>query len=190
MPIQLDTPGAAGPPAIKLGAIGDYVDLAVVDIDEVRSRDAKTGDPLSWDDGTPRMHKRLTLLVVNASRGGIVGPRGEEQPVEDGTLVTLHAEGSRWFAYRDAVAEHGTVNVGDVMRWKWAGEKPAQTRGFNPSKVYECKLRAPRGDDGDLVARCEAAHFENRKRTPVDQPAPAAAGRAPSRPAYDDDEPF
>jgi hypothetical protein len=182
MPIPLDTPGSSGPPAVKFDDVGSYVDIGIVKVDEVQSRDYETGDPEVWDNGDPRMHPRITGIVI-AHNGATVGKDDDIRPVEVGELVSIYAQGSRWFTYRDARKEHGTVNCGDVMRWKFETTETPKNPKFrgNPRKVFVAKIRAAEGKDGDLVARCEAAYYEQRDRVTVDV-APADTTRYEEEP--------
>lgn len=184
MPIPLDQPTAAGPPAVKFNEIGSYIDVGIVLVEQVQSRDYDTGDPEMWADGNPKLHPRITGLVI-AQQGATVGKDDDARTVDLGDIVAIYAQGGRWFPYRDALKQHGTVNVGDVMRWKFESTKPARNPRHAPLKVFDCQLRAPRGDDGDLVTRCEAAHHEMRSRVVVDTaPATSNGGNG----LYDDAE--
>lgn len=175
MSIPLDQPTGSGVPAIKFGDIGSYADLGIVSVEQVQSRNYDTGEPELWPDGGTKTHPRITAIIIKAE-GATIGKDDDEHAVAPGDLVALYAQGSRWFAYRDAVKEHGTVSVGDVMRWKFDRTEPARNARHAPRKVFEAKIRAPRGDDGDLMARCEAAHFELKNRTPVDTGAGGGGG--------------
>lgn len=188
MGIALETPGAGGPPAVKFGDIGDYVVVGIVNVEQVQSRDYDSGDLEFWSDGKPKMHPRITGLVV-AEQGATTGKEGEEQPIEIGQLISIYAQGSRIYTWRDAVKEHGQIEVGDVLRWKFDRTEAPRNPRFraNPVKVFTAELRKPSGKDGDLLERCEVAYHDKRERIPVD--APSGGGRAPD-PIYGDEEPF
>ena len=181
MPIQVDTPTASGPPAVKFGDVGSYVNIGIVNVEEVQSRDYDTGDAEVWPDGKPKMHPRITGIVV-AAKDVQVGPRGEERPVEVGELVSIYAQGGRIYTYREAKKAHGNVEVGDVMQWKFDREEPARNPRHAPRKVFEAKLRHPNGEDGDLAKRCEKAYYELASRPTVDAAAPAARAEVDEAP--------
>jgi hypothetical protein len=169
MSIPLDTPTTGGPPAVRLGDIGSYIDVGIVNVEDVQSRNFDTGEPEVWDDGKPKMHPRITGLVIT-SQGMTVGKDTEERDPQPGELVSIYAQGGRLYPWRDAKKAHGTVHVGDVLRWKFETTEAPRNPKFrgNPRKVIAATLRAPRGDDGDLVARCEDAHHNLRTRVTVD----------------------
>jgi len=178
MPITVDEPTTGGPPAVKFRDLGAYVVVGIVDVESVQSRDYDTGDLEFWNDGNPKMHPRITGLVVSAE-GATVGKDDDERAVEPGDVVSIYAQGSRLFTYRDAVKTHGAVSVGDVMRWKFDHTTPTKNPRHNPVKVFTAELRKPEGKDGDLSSRCEAEHFDRKKRPTVDAaPAPAPAATA------------
>lgn len=180
--IQLDTPTTGGPPAVKFPEVGTSVVVGIVNVDEYHQHNID-GVPQTWSDGTPKMGKRVTGLVVS-SEGATVGGDHGDQPAAPGDLVTFYCEGGRHYTYRDAVAEAGGVNVGDVMLWKFDHEEPAKQRGYNPRKVYVAKIRRPEAKDGDLADRCVAAYHEQAARPAVDAPsdpvAPLGAHHAPT----------
>jgi hypothetical protein len=167
MGIPIDEPTTAGPPAVKLGQPGSYIDIGIVNVEEVQSRDFDSGDLEFWPDGKPKMHPRITGLTIQ-SDGMTVGD--EERPIEPGELVSVYAQGGRIFAWRDAKKEHGTVQVGDVLRWKFDHTEDPKNPRFkgNPRKVITAKLRSPKGEDGDLVKRCEEAYYARANRPTVD----------------------
>lgn len=186
MTIALDAGTSAGHPAIKFGDVGDHATLGIANVEDRPSRDFDTGDPLTWDDGTPRTHPVITAIVIAASEGAYTGTDDDRSTVKTGDVVTIHAEGSRWYAYRDARKARGTVTLGDVMKWTFDSEEPPKKRGHKPRKVYVAAIRPAKATDGDLTDRCHALYQELKERPTVDV-APAAA-RSP----FEDDleEPF
>lgn len=180
MPITVDTPSEGGPPALKFGDVGSYADVGIVNVEDVQTRDYDTGDLEFWDDGKPKMSPRITGLII-AGTGAFTGTDDQQTPVEPGQIVTIYAQDARYFAWRDAKKEHGAVTVGDVLRWKFDRTQAPTNPKFkgNPRKVFKAKLRHPRDEDGDLVARCEEAYHARSQRTPVDSPTAAVADPAP-----------
>ncbi len=186
MGITLDTPGTGGPPALKFGDVGSYATLGIVNVEEGQSRNYDTGDPEFWDAGKPKMHPRITAIVVDHA-GASVGKDDEERPVEVGELVSLYVQGSRIYTWREAKKEHGAVEVGDVMRWTFDRTDAPRNPRFkgNPVKVFVAKLRKPASKDGDLLERCEAAYYQLRDRVALEPAGAPAPG-----PSYGDEEPF
>ena len=180
MSITLDTPASSGPPSVKFDNVGDYVTVGIVNVEEYQQRNYDTGEPEVWSDGNPKMGKRSTGLVIDAGNA-LVGPKGDTRPVETGELVTFHAEGSRHFTWTEAVKAAGSVEVGDVMKWRLDRTEPASNPRYNDRKVYAAVIRKPKAEDGDLADRCVAAYQEMAKRPSLDagpQPERAAAPTA------------
>ena len=182
--ITLETPSTGGPPAVKFPEVGTSVIVGIVNVDEYHQHNID-GVAQTWSDGTPKMGKRVTGLVVSGD-ATVSGPDGGAV-VQPGELVTFYCEGGRHYTWRDAVAEAGGVNVGDVMRWTFDHEEPPKQRGFNARKVYVAKIRRPEAKDGDLADRCVAKYHELAQRPTVDAP-PAQAAPSPAVAAAD--EPF
>lgn len=166
MGITLDTPTSSGPPAVKFPAVGTSVVVGLVDVEEYAQHNID-GVAQTWNDGTPKMGKRIYGLVVSADGAQIGGDTGDAA-VAPGTLVTFYAEKGKHFTWADALKEHGNVEVGDVMQWRFDHEKPATQRGYNPQKVYVAQIRGPKADDGDLADRCMAARQTLKERPSID----------------------
>ena len=162
MGIQLEQPAAPGLPGPKFAEPGSYVDVGIIDVETVQSRDYETGDIRKWDDGTPVSHPRITGVVL-AAQGARTGRDADERDIAVGETVQIHADGGRIYTWRDAIKEHGAVEVGDVLRWKFDRTEAPRNRMHLPRKVFVAQLRKARSDDGDLVARCEALYHERRK---------------------------
>lgn len=189
--ITLEQPGTAGPPVAALRAPGAHVIVGIVDVTPYQQRTIE-GDPLTWADGTPKMGKAITGLVVSAhnTARGTENKQPSTTDVQPGDLVRFYAEKGRHYTWKDAVDAHGTVNVGDVMKWERLDDKPPTNRAHNPQKVYKATLRAPKASDGDLVDRCVAAHQALKQRPSLDQPAPAGVSAATSGWGDDDLDAF
>lgn len=178
--MSLDTPTQAGPPSAYFPNVGDSIVVGIVDVATYQQKDYDSGAPLTWPDGNPRIGKVVTGLVVTTS-GAVGGGEKNNTPVGPGDLVTFWCEGSKWYTYDAALREAGGVDRGHVMRWARVADKPPTNPRHNPAKQYEAKIRPPKPEDGDLVARCIAA-FNERQRTQLDV-APVGA----SAPIQDDD---
>lgn len=180
--MSLDTPNALGPPAAYLPTVGDSIVVGIVDVGQFHQRDYTTGELKYWPDEGPVMGKVITGLVVSISGDTAAGSEKANGPVGPGELVTFWAEGGKHFTYADALKAHGPIDRGDVMLWKREDDKPATNPKHNDQKVYVAKIRSPKAEDGDLVARCEKAAKELAAAPPLDAPA------APSAPVIDEDE--
>tara|TARA_R110000868_G_scaffold316287_1_gene577185 strand:+ start:46 stop:585 length:540 start_codon:yes stop_codon:yes gene_type:complete len=179
--MPLDTPTTSGPPAAYFPAEGDAIVVGIVDIGTYQQTDYDTGEPKKWPDGGPVEGKVITGLVISTSGTTCAGGEKASAPVAAGDIVTFWCEGGKHFTYKDALKAHGPIDRGDVMQWKRDADKPAKNARHNPQKVYTAKIRAPKADDGDIVARCEKAHRDLANVKALDAPAGPVGG---------DDEPF
>lgn len=171
MGITLDTPTtASGLPAAKFPEVGNSIIVGLVDVTEYQQHNMD-GVPQTWSDGGPKMGKKVTGLVVSAD-GATVGSEAGDVAAAPGDLVAFYCEKGRHFTWADALKEHGAVEVGDVMLWKFDHEKPATQRGYSPQKVYVAKIRKPEAKDGDLAERCMAARSSLQSRPTIDAGAP------------------
>lgn len=169
--MALDAPTQSGPPAAYFPNVGDSIVVGIVDVGSYQQRDYDTGDPLTWPDNSPRMGKVVTGLVVSTS-GALAGGEKANADVSPGDLVTFWCEGGKWFTYDAALKAAGSVDRGHLMKWTRTADKPPSNPRHNPAKQYEAIIRPPKAEDGDIVARCNAAYAE-MKRTQLDA-APAA----------------
>jgi len=180
--MSLDTPNASGPPAAYLPTVGDSIVVGIVDVGTYHQRDYDTDELKYWPDGGKIEGKLITGLVITVTGTTVAGSEKANGPVAAGDLVTFWCEGGKHFTYAAALKAHGAVELGDVMLWKRDADKAQQNAKHYPQKVYVAKIRSPKAEDGNIVARCEKAAKELDAKPPLD--APAAA------PAHDDDEPF
>lgn len=185
--MALDAPTSSGPPAAYFPNEGDSIIVGIVDIGTYHQRDYDTDELKYWPDGGKVEGKVITGLVVSTSGTTCAGSTKANAPVNPGDLVTFWCEGGKHFTYTDALKAHGPVNRGDVMLWKRDADKPAKNTKHNAQKVYVAKLRAPKPDDGDLVARCEQAYRELASAKAQALDAPSAA---PAVDTWGDEEPF
>lgn len=171
----LDAPQTSGPPSAYFPNVGDAVIVGIVDVNEYQQKDYDTGEPKTWPDGGKVMGKVVTGLVMSTT--GTAGSGGEKNngPIAPGDLVTFWCEGGKFYTYRDAVKAHGAVQVGDVMRWARIDDKPPKNARHNPQKVYEARIRKPKAEDGDIVARCRVKRDELHAQQLDAPPATAAS---------------
>jgi hypothetical protein len=184
--MPLDQPSAGGPPQAHFQNVGDSIVVGIVNVDDYHQKDYDTDELKYWADGGKVMGKRVTGLVVSLTgttcAGGV---KSGLIDVSEGDLVTFYCEGGKWYTYRDALREAGQVDVGWVMQWTRVDDKPPKNQKHNPQKVYEAQIRRPDpSKDGDLVARCQAAHDEMTRASaldaaPAEEPFPATASTGP-----------
>lgn len=184
--MPLDAPSTSGPPAAYFPNEGDTIVVGIVDIGTYHQRDYDTDELKYWPDGGKVEGKVITGLVVSLDGTTCGGSSKANAPIAPGDIVTFWCEGGKFYTYRDALKAHGPINRGDVMLWKRDADKPAKNAKHNPQKVYVAKIRAPKPEDGDLVARCEKAARELAAAKALDAP-PAPTADAVAAGGWDSD---
>jgi hypothetical protein len=183
--MSLDAPANSGPPAAYFPNVGDAIVVAIVDVGTYHQRDYDSNELKYWPDGGKVEGKVVTGLVVSTEGDTAAGSEKAHGPVTPGDLVTFWCEGSKHFTWRDALATHGAVEVGHVMRWERIADEPPKNPRHNPRKVYVAKLRADKPEEAAQQARCEELRRELQRS--AGERTELAANAAPE-PAYSGDD--
>jgi hypothetical protein len=155
-------------PSLKLRNVGDYADVAIVDVKQVpwyeygvtpaKQRVSKTTGKLQTQD-------MVTVLYVGGK--GVVTEDDVDRSTEPGEVVAIYFGGqNRWDPDHDKTV-HGDggrswsgaqdyakgLQVGDVMRWKFEAEIPG--KGAQPRKLRTCMLRRARPEELEQARKCE-----------------------------------
>jgi len=131
----------SGGRSAKFEAVGDTVKGVICAQPEMRQQtDIKTGAPVSWDDGQPKMQLVIRLQTED---------RDPSDPEDDG-IRALYVSGgfkraSTQKAIADAVraAKAKGLEVGGTLAVRFTGEEPSSVKGFNPAKLYAAKYEPP-----------------------------------------------
>lgn len=99
-----------------------------------QSRDFKTGDPVFWPDGNPKMMATVEIQVPSLA--------GEKGADDDGSRTVFAPKPSSLFsaiakAQREAGA--GALKPGGLLTVTLIGEEPAKQQGMNAKKLYDAK---------------------------------------------------
>jgi hypothetical protein len=124
-----------GVPSAKFDKPGDSVSGPITTKPELmQQRDYVSGDPLTWEDGSPRYQLKVILDT------GQVDPDIED---DDG-LRALYIKRGLQRAVRDAVrkAKCRDLEVGGQLTVTYTGDGEAQ-RGLNPPKIYTAVYTQP-----------------------------------------------
>lgn len=163
MPIPLETPHASIP-TVKLLEKGQEIVGYICDMQVVGVTEFNSTAPKLRADGQQATQDKVTLLV---KQGTAQVKDGEEyRPVKPGEEVVIWFQGHRRWTWVQGKKEHGSVNVGDVVRVVYTGDEKGQ--GAMPKKIWAIKLRP--GDpekEADVIALCEELYHRLRKRAPV-----------------------
>lgn len=190
--IELDTGQGAGSSSLSLDLpnVGDSVVVGVVDYihpkspNPIQGRDYATGEPATWDDGSPKYLHMLVGLVKSPNEAWSRGEDGA--PLAAGDEVTIWLEGGRFVDWRDWLNDYRPANgfgVGHVIKITREPDQEPSRRGYQPRKSWSFAGRPPTGDDGTFTAECEAAHTARKA---------AASTQLDTGPtaSFDDGDPF
>jgi hypothetical protein len=123
--------------------IGTEYDGYIVSYEMRQQTDFKSGQPLLWNDGNPRMQLVVTIHT------------NLQEDADDDGMRTLYIKGNMQKAVKDAVAKAGARGIAIdgrlFVRYTGDGEKPDPK--LNAPKFYIAKYLAPvqaiPGDPGD-----------------------------------------
>lgn len=175
------------PPSITLAELGQYVDFAVINIEQGPAYVYGTNQRAMTKDGKPKTKDIVTVLVIRGT--GLIGKKDERRPVQPGDVATINIEGQdRWDPDLDKTREKGApkswssanedlggvLNVGDVGRWKF--DSTLQGKGAEPRKLRLFQLRRHKPEEAAQTERCRELY---RQGTEIAVGAPAGAGPDP-----------
>lgn len=154
--------------------VGESV-TGTVESTEVRQQtDFQSGQPKTWDDGSPVMQLVVSLQTTlrdDADDDGVrkVYVKGSKKPgsqsLHDAVASAVRQSGAK------GLEEGGTLTV------TYTGDEPPQTRGMFPRKLYSATYAAPdkAAQTGDFLGTAPQAQ---QQATP---PAAAPAAAAPAQ---------
>lgn len=144
---------AGGGKSFQFDEIGDKCSGKITLIERRQQRAFDSGEPLTWDDGTPRM---LTYIEVQTSErvdeddDGVraLYCKGGNYEIAEGQ--GLSAEQALVQAAKDAKVK--TLDEGGDLDMVFSGRAKATVRGYQPAKLYVARYKAPTSsvDMGDL----------------------------------------
>jgi hypothetical protein len=130
-----------GGKSAKFDTIGASITGTIANPPEVKQQTSmETGQPLTWDNGDPRMQLVVTLQTTLREDEDDDGLRklyvkGSKDPASQ----SLHA------AVAGAVHAAGAkgLDVGGTLTVTYVADGVAKTRGYNPPKKYTATYKAP-----------------------------------------------
>ena len=161
-----DTFFGGGSKSAKFDQVGQSVGGPITHIGEPRQQtDFKTGDPLTWRDGSPRMQLPVTVQTTL---------RDPSDPTDDGKR-TFYVKGEMRKAIEQALRAAGTgMQVGGVLTVTFSGEQP--TDGGFPKKLYTATYQPPAAGGGFFEQPAAPVQAPPQQQWPQQQaPAPAPA---------------
>jgi len=185
-------------PSLKLRNIGDYADVAIVDITKVPRRDYTTGEQKKDQRGNLQTQDRVVVIVGGGK--AVINENEVDRPAEAGEVAVIYFAGrDRWDKDLDATRTgdvgrsfstacellDGGLQVGDVMRWSFDDEVPG--KGSQPRKIRTVRLRHPRVEEAAQAQRCEDLRLELQQQT---RTSLAPAGAPANDEYYPDEDPF
>ncbi len=144
----------------KFETIGDTVGGPITHIGEARQQtDFKTGKPLTWDDGSPRM--QLPVTVQTNLRDG--------SDFNDDGKRTLYVKGDMKKAIGQALRQaNAKMAIGGTLTVTFSGEEPTAGR---PKKLYTATY-APPAPGAGFFEEQPAPQPVYQQPAPVQAPAP------------------
>lgn len=126
---------------------GDFVQGEIIRTEMRQQTKFGSGEPLTWEDGKPRMQIVVVLQTPDQDDEQDEGVRG----------VYIKVPSQMLRAVREAVrgARSEGLEEGGILSIKYVSEEKAAKKGFHPQKIYEATYRAPKrvqrlpDDDGD-----------------------------------------
>jgi hypothetical protein len=164
-----------GGKSAKFENVGDSVTGTIASPPEVKQQTKMgTGDPLTWDNGDPKMQLVVALQTTLREDGDDDGIRnlyvkGSKKPESQ----SLHA------AVAGAVAAAGAkgLDIGGTLTVTYIGNGVSTTVGFNPPKKYQATYKAP--DAAEFLGTAQIAQTPqgavNTQTGEIQQQAVAAA---------------
>lgn len=153
-----------GGKSAKFTEIGDTVKGAVVSAESRQQTDYTSGEPLTWDDGNPRMQLVITLATDQ---------RDPDDPTDDGHR-NLYAKGKLLDAIRQALKAAGVkLAEGGTLAVQYTGDGTPKNPKHNPPKEYVAEYAPPSKVAG-------AASLLGDTATPTPQAPQQAAPAAPA----------
>ncbi|MUL39605.1 hypothetical protein FZ103_00150 [Streptomonospora sp. PA3] len=125
-----------GIPAAKFEQIGRVLTGAIAVPPEVQQqKDFNSGEPLFWDDGSPRQQIKLVLDTAE---------RNPEDPDDDGQRA-LYVKSGMLKAVRAAVKASRSkgLEVGGTLTITYTGDGEPSRKGLNPPKQYSATYQPP-----------------------------------------------
>lgn len=181
----------SGPPGAKLRNVGDYMNFAVVDIDnEVPKYKFGTKEQEFKADGkTPKFAVRLTVMVLG---GNAVRVENDvDVPLTEGEIASIFIDSySKYDPDNDKVTDAdghiswggaidrdlgGNLEVGATGQWAFLRTIKSTQAGNNDRKDRKFKLRPADPAATELNAKCEQARIELQDNPPATQLETAGA---------------
>lgn len=125
---------SGGIPACKFPTIGTTVKGTVQNSEVVQQTDFATSKPKFYDDGNPMMQVVITLAT----------DEHDPQVDNDDGQRKLYVKGQMRQAVAEALRKAGAkLEKGGMLAVQYVEDKPSETRGFNPTKVYRAQYAPP-----------------------------------------------
>lgn len=168
-----------GGKSAKFEQPGDTITGQVVATDVRQTRDIKTGEPQTWDDGNPKQQVVITLQTTE---------RDAADPDDNGERnVYVKWWGVQRQSLQQAVKESGAADIlpGGTFTATYTGDGEQKQKGFNAPKLYTYTYQPPSATAGLLGSAETTAAATTPAPAPAAAPAPAPVAPAPAAPVAD-----
>jgi len=124
---------SGGIPSAAFDEIGDFWEGSIVRLEKQQGRDFETGEPQTWDDGSP---KYIVLIDIQTN------VRNPDIPGDDG-VRRLFVRGNMLTAVRAAMRKsQARLRTGGHLKVAYIRNGDQPKRGMNPPKLYEAEYTA------------------------------------------------
>jgi hypothetical protein len=144
-----------GAKAFPFESLGDSVRGIITEMKKMQQTDFKTGAPVFWDNGDPKMMLRVTLKTELHEDDDDEGYRSVY--LRGGNTAAVRGRGTTGLvAVKDAVKKSGSANgieIGGDLTLAYTGEGNAPAKGMQVPKLYTAAYLVPSyGIDVDEMA--------------------------------------
>lgn len=124
---------SSGVPSFKFDTIGATAKGPIVSLEMQQQRDIDTNQPMTWEDGKPRMQLRIVLATDTRDND------------EDDGHRAVYVKGQMQAAIRDAIKTAGQTQIveGGILAVKYEKDGEKKKAAHNPPKQYRAQYQPP-----------------------------------------------
>lgn len=133
-----------GGKAAKFEQVGDFIEGTITDVRMTQQTSMESNEPLTWQDGSPRMQLVVTLETTHREGDNDDGLRriyakGGNFEIADGSGKSMKD------AIADAVrkAEARGIEEGGTLKVAYTGNGKKTNRGYQAPKLFKASYKAP-----------------------------------------------
>lgn len=161
-------------PAVKLDNIGASVVVCIAEIQTDLPVYVYGSNPPVEElnqDGQPKKQDRVIGLVKFGDGASIKDREGTMRAVEPGDVVSIWLSSwNRWEWNQAKMDLNRSVEVGDLLRWRYERDEAPSRAGNSPRKVRTCALQTADPAEKELVDRAEGLYHDLHRQEQAPRP--------------------